>query len=148
MREYKRAWAERNRDRVNAYARARYAENAESANAFTKRWQKENRDRYLESQRLYRQSNADKIRAKNQRRYAMQRGATTVAFTADDLQQKWDYYGRRCYMCGSKATATDHVKPLAKGGPHMLANLRPACTPCNSAKQDTWPYRIAREQHV
>ncbi|MGX7727586.1 HNH endonuclease [Rhodococcus sp. 5G237] len=34
----------------------------------------------------------------------------------------------------------DHVKPINKGGPHMLANLRPACGPCNSRKRDQWPF--------
>lgn len=32
----------------------------------------------------------------------------------------------------------DHVKPLAKGGPHILANIRPACVSCNSRKHATW----------
>ena len=37
-------------------------------------------------------------------------------------------------MCGTEATAIDHVKPIARGGSNWPANLRPACTPCNSRK--------------
>ena len=47
---------------------------------------------------------------------------------------RWDYYGGRCYLCGGLAESTDHVIPLALGGLHIPANLRPACIPCNSSK--------------
>lgn len=30
-------------------------------------------------------------------------------------------------------------KPLAKGGLHCLANLRPACRACNAQKNARWP---------
>lgn len=42
-------------------------------------------------------------------------------------------------MCGDAATQTDHVKPLARGGLNVPANLRPICGPCNRAKSDAWP---------
>lgn len=44
------------------------------------------------------------------------------------------YWGNRCWMCGGPYEEADHVIPLALGGPHCLANLRPACKSCNSAK--------------
>ena len=63
-----------------------------------------------------------------------------------------------CYICGipfaEVAVHLDHVKPLAKGGPHLLSNLRPACELCNLRKADRWPFdaeqiaaasRLARE---
>lgn len=46
-----------------------------------------------------------------------------------------------CWMCSSDAvTDADHVKPIAAGGGHMLANLRPACRPCNMSKSYKWPF--------
>jgi 5-methylcytosine-specific restriction endonuclease McrA len=42
--------------------------------------------------------------------------------------------GRRCHWCGAYATTVDHVVPLAIGGSHDLANLVPACQPCNSRR--------------
>ena len=62
---------------------------------------------------------------------ARKREATIVGFTAEQLAARIAYYGNRCWLC--------HVKPLAKGGPHMLSNLRPACSSCNRAKSDKWP---------
>lgn len=43
-----------------------------------------------------------------------------------------------CWMCGGEWTEVEHVKPLAQGGPHILANLRPACGPCNRRKGASW----------
>jgi 5-methylcytosine-specific restriction endonuclease McrA len=43
-------------------------------------------------------------------------------------------WGNKCWVCGEKATATDHVKSLFRGGSHWPANLRPICKPCNSKK--------------
>jgi 5-methylcytosine-specific restriction endonuclease McrA len=45
-------------------------------------------------------------------------------------------------MCGAEAVEWDHVKPLAKGGAHILANLRPACLSCNRSKRDRWPLPV------
>lgn len=46
--------------------------------------------------------------------------------------------GGRCYLCGTTVTAddfeVDHVIPVSRGGPHVLANLAPACGPCNARK--------------
>jgi 5-methylcytosine-specific restriction endonuclease McrA len=55
------------------------------------------------------------------------------------LAARWAYYGGMCWMCGAPAEGWDHVKPLARGGhPTHGANLRPACTPCNSSKGAAW----------
>ena len=42
--------------------------------------------------------------------------------------------------CTADPENWDHVKPLSKGGAHMLANLRPACGHCNRRKRDRWPF--------
>ena len=36
---------------------------------------------------------------------------------------------------GAVATTADHILALARGGTSTLANLQPACLPCNSAKR-------------
>lgn len=65
-------------------------------------------------------------------------GATAIRFTADQRAAKIAYWGGKCWMCGSPATSIDHIKPLIAGGPHILANLRPACRSCNSSKGGRW----------
>lgn len=63
--------------------------------------------------------------------------------SAAALAARWAMWGGKCWMCGTFATATDHVKPLCKGGSNWPANLRPACKPCNSRKGRRWPIVIA-----
>lgn len=51
-----------------------------------------------------------------------------VAWWLDDL---------RCYYCSERLVtiwALEHKTPLAKGGPHNLENICPACMSCNEAK--------------
>lgn len=69
------------------------------------------------------------------RRRALKNGASGTC-TAGQLQARIDFYGGRCWMCGAPYEAIDHVIPLSKGGTNWPANLRPACTSCNSKKKD------------
>jgi 5-methylcytosine-specific restriction endonuclease McrA len=39
--------------------------------------------------------------------------------------------GHRCQLCGAPANTADHIRPLARGGTHDLANLRALCLRCN-----------------
>ncbi len=49
-------------------------------------------------------------------------------------------YGRACWLrlpgCTGLATTKDHVVPHSHGGTDDLENLRPACKPCNSKRQN------------
>lgn len=57
------------------------------------------------------------------------------------IQARIDFYGGLCWICrAAPARAMDHVKPLACGGSNWPANLRPACTSCNSRKGARWPF--------
>lgn len=61
-------------------------------------------------------------------------------FTVEQLAARLSMFAG-CWMCGvGPKEHIDHVKPLARGGRHILANLRPACARCNRAKSDTWPW--------
>jgi len=71
-------------------------------------------------------------------RRARKLGVQVIDFTLAELGQRAMALGDRCWMCQSAWTDWDHVKPLSKGGAHCLANLRPACGPCNSRKSSTW----------
>src|SRR5699024_1456731 len=90
------------------------------------------RDR--EYNRDYYQANKDASRERARRRYALKRESTTVPFTQVELDQRLSMSRGRCWICKKRVDGdyhVDHVKPLNKGGPHMLANLRLACAPCN-----------------
>ena len=77
------------------------------------------------------------------RRQAALRAAPTTNFTPDDLAARLSMFAG-CWICGcdlSEGMHVDHVKPLSRGGAHMLSNLRPACPTCNIRKGAIWPFR-------
>ncbi|PJE22356.1 MAG: hypothetical protein CK431_16990 [Mycobacterium sp.] len=102
-----------------------------------------NRERVARWHKIYYEANRAAALLAHQRRRAAGAGVAIIAFTPEQLAQRWSYYGNRCWICRAWATATDHVKPLSKGGAHMLANLRPICKSCNSTKHNKWPWPVA-----
>lgn len=66
---------------------------------------------------------------------------TTKTIDPGLLKQKLRYWGGLCWICRiNPHEHWDHVKPLSKGGLHLLANLRPSCADCNLEKSNKWPY--------
>lgn len=55
-----------------------------------------------------------------------------------DFMRVAQRFGFRCAYCGDKPGALDpdHVVPLSRGGYNSVANLLPACRPCNADKRD------------
>lgn len=159
-----------NLDKVWAYDRFRSKANREQRRKADRIYRNANRDKIILRKRVYRDTNREAVRARNRawharnpgyshklywrnpnryrehsrRRLALKAAASIVPFTTEQLQAKCSYWGNRCWMCGGPQEAIDHVKPLSKGGPHVLANLRPACWSCNSSKHNTWPYPTHR----
>lgn len=115
------------RDCTHIIMTALYARQSDVWLARTMKWRRENR-----------RASSDIAH----RRWARQKSATIVRFTKEQLLAKWSYWGSKCWICGVAATSTDHVKPLSKGGAHMLCNLRPICRPCNSRKSGRWPFDL------
>lgn len=147
--EYKKA----NRDRINTTRRAwaatrkDYFRQWRAANpgriAYEKAWREANWDRVVLMGRERRLRNpAPFLIAKHAYR-ARLRGAPHSPYTGEQLRQKFEYHGGRCWICRKLLLPGfhwDHVKPLNRGGADMLSNLRPSCGPCNQGKQDRWPY--------
>lgn len=93
-----------------------------------------------ERARTFRLANPDRRSEYERRRRAFKKATVGCFIEPALLAAKFAYWGDRCWMCRSgDGLQVDHVKPLAKGGPHVLANLRPACAPCNQRKSDRWP---------
>lgn len=122
--EYSRSWYARDSAKRSAKARAWYASNDDRAKENSARWKRQNRDRVWDS--------------KARRRARM----TGAKINPTSLAQRMAIFGSKCWMCGQPADSVDHVKPIAAGGQHILANLRPACLSCNSRKGAKW-YGVA-----
>lgn len=109
------------------------------------------RAKILEAARLYREANREVIQAKNRARYrahpeiqhaanmrreARVKRATLHVVTWQMLRDRATVFGNACAYCGGPHEHWDHVIPIARGGPHCLSNLRPACARCNLSKND------------
>jgi 5-methylcytosine-specific restriction endonuclease McrA len=151
MRQYSRQWFARNPE----YRRAYYAANPEAGRERTRRWRENNPEAYDAAYKRARERasaspiHRENVRQAAQRRRARKVAAPTVPFTSEQWAQKVAYWGGRCYLripgiCTGGADHAEHVKPLSKGGAHMLANLRPACEPCNRRKWNQWPFTGSR----
>ncbi len=59
-------------------------------------------------------------------------------FTLEGWLAKCKFWGWRCYLCGVGLTThtaqIEHRTPISRGGSNWLANLAPACAPCNRRK--------------
>jgi 5-methylcytosine-specific restriction endonuclease McrA len=116
---------------------------------FNRSYKADNRHKVKVRNDKWRSENVEKVQA-NDRRSALKRRAREAAvdsvyFTSTELAQRMDYYGNRCYLqlpgiCTGAFDNVEHVKPISHGGPNMLANLRPACWPCNRKKWYQWPF--------
>jgi 5-methylcytosine-specific restriction endonuclease McrA len=130
IREWKRRHYERHGEAIRAKERDRHLRNPEKRRRAALEWQRANPELAAERNHRYR---------------ARKLLAAVGDITLELLAGKLAYWGGRCWMCGGEPTGWDHVKPLARGGAHVLANLRPACRRCNSSKKDCWegPRRMA-----
>ena len=142
-----------NRSRINETRRAWFARREN----YFRDWRRANSDR-IAYEKAWREANWEAVLLHAHQRYlsnperftiarnkyrARVRDTTRVPYTADQLRQKFEYHGGRCWICRKLLLPGfhwDHVKPIKQGGWDMLSNLRPACGPCNKAKSNQWPF--------
>lgn len=117
------AWRQANPERSRESIRRSTRKNAARVAAYLAAWHA---------------ANPDKVRVHRLTRRGLINSASRVPFTHKQLIARMDYLGNKCWMCGGAFEHVDHVKPLSKGGAHVLSNLRPACAYCNLSKNDKW----------
>lgn len=134
-----RKWAAEHPEQRAKHRSTWIANNPQRMTEARRRWQVANPEAGRIARRAAKRRNPNANRASVRARKARSVGVDHIPFTPSQLAQRLSYFGNRCWMCGGEPESIDHVKPIAKGGAHMLCNLRPACVPCNSAKRDRWP---------
>lgn len=137
--ERKRHYRERNRDYINAYQRQYQEENSQSYREYQRLYYRRHSGERIDYVREWRRANTDKVFLYKARRRGRKRNDYT---TIEHIVARWEFYGSCCYLCGAPAEATDHVIPLARGGSHWPANLRPICNKCNSSKGSSSLYDL------
>lgn len=120
----------------------RYQARAEVEVAYRAAYYQANADKMRAAAREWSRANPELRRAKGAARRAREAGAEGSHTVAEWLQV-CRYYGDRCAYCDrSVPLERDHVTPLSLGGSDYIANIVPACRPCNASKRDkplsTW----------
>jgi 5-methylcytosine-specific restriction endonuclease McrA len=133
-RKWRKENSEYDRERHKRY-RLKYPERVKSQPAQSRERQNLFRRRYL-------QRHPEMIVKRNGERRTRLLSAKSIPFKSVELEKRLSIGLGKCWLCGAKATQVDHVKPIAKGGAHMLCNLRSICARCNGRKRDLWPLSI------
>ena len=132
--ERKRKYRKANPEKVAESSLKWRKANPEKVAETRRNWQRANPEKVAESSLKWRKANPEKERAKKLRRRARKAGAAGNC-TVEQLKARFDYYGNKCYNCGSdEKLHADHRIPLSRGGSNHPANIIPLCRSCNSSK--------------
>ena len=130
----------------NEKRRRYYAANVDVARAKRREYAREHRAVMSARAKEWDAANPERRRKRGRENQARRRarilGTGSIPFTPEQLALRLSMWPG-CWVCGGSPTEVDHVKPLAKGGAHMLANLRPICQHCNRTKHKRWPFEAA-----
>jgi hypothetical protein len=145
-----RLWQFANPDKVRENNRRWRKSNPDQLREAGRRHYENNRRRVLERNRFWQQNNKDVLRELARRRAALHRAARRQALhpvTRAQIDARFALWGNRCAFCGVDAThqrnhgrqrlTVEHVLALTKGGLDEAANIIPACTACNSSKNNS-----------
>lgn len=110
------------------------ADNKERLREADVAWRRDNRDATAVRTSAWAKANPERRLESQQRRRARKRGGQVVRITQSMLSDRLSVFDGLCSYCGGLFEHWDHLKPLELGGPHILANLRPSCAPCNLRK--------------
>ena len=126
---YSKEHRQKNPERARKNGREWYHANREQA----LKWHHANKEKRRVNFKRWCAQNPAKVNAREKQRRARQCQAKGK-ISAEQLQARVEFYGNRCAYCGGPYEHLDHVIPLARGGVHLPANIRPACEKCNLSK--------------
>jgi hypothetical protein len=147
-REYGKAYRATERGKESAKARSDKwrAKHPEQRAEIMRKWREANTEKRKLYMAAWKESNRAHVQEEVRKRYMLRKKYSSVPFTESQLLEKIAYWGNACWICGGAWEHVDHVKPLGKGGAHILSNLRPACRKCNQSKHAKWSMAEYRKQ--
>lgn len=132
------------RARSKVYADMHPLRRRESA----RRWLRANKDKVRDRHMREYYADIQESRARSRNRYHVRRSITKYGISWSMLQAWVDAMPKLCFYCETncaKQFHVDHFVPLARGGQHVLTNLRIACSHCNLVKGASIPEGIERQ---
>lgn len=160
-------WREKNREKLKAQGRARYAKNPEKYVNKTKAYYDKNGESVRQKRRVYHYevykdpsvrkrasertrewalANNEKYRA-NLRNTKAKRKNVKGKHTADDISEILKLQRSKCAYCNvrlGKKYHVDHILAVSRGGTNDRKNLQITCITCNLSKWATDPIVFAQ----
>lgn len=131
------------KDRLESgYFREYYADNAERISDRGREYSERNREAVNARAAAWSARNPDKRRAISRQYKAKRRAQEEAGITGGVLAAWAAAQPKVCFYCSVDCGGgfhVDHFVPLARGGAHVLTNLRIACPPCNLRKNAADP---------
>lgn len=138
--EKRRRQLDRTREQRNAWSREYAKRRPDVTRAAWAKWAAKNKEHLNARKREWDAAHPESRKLQIAAYRARLRASRLHPITREQLEQRVAVFGHRCAYCGAPWEHLDHVKPLARGGPHCLANLRPACASCNHRKSSKDPF--------
>lgn len=90
------------------------------------------------------------VARKERERRAQKAGTEYTKISKEEYDTILKQYDNCCWICEDQLETVywDHHQPLAKGGAHVVSNLRPSCNPCNTRKNATWPFTTEMKNRI
>ena len=133
-RAQRRRYLESTREQTRRWAKSYRERNPDMASKCCRKWRTKNVEAERKRKREWDKANPIAVAEQRFRRRVRLMGARAQRLTQELIAQRVSVFGDKCAYCGAPWSQLDHVKPLARGGLHCLANLRPACESCNLRK--------------
>lgn len=150
-----------NKEKIRIANKKWIKNNSDRFKALNKKWITENKDRFKELNKSWIELNKDKVRliaAKSVQKRIATKNMLPNDFNIAEWENCMLHFHNKCAYCGcEKKLSQDHFIPLSKGGEYTKNNIVPACTKCNSSKNnksffDWYPkqpfYSKRREQRI
>lgn len=134
--------AEQQRERLSAYYKARYEAKKPELLAKMRRHNSSISAKRVQDACDWAKRNPAKRKAISRQYKAKRRAQEGEGITGGVLSAWTDAMPKVCFYCGCDCAAgfhVDHFIPLAKGGTHVLTNLRMSCPGCNLRKSAKMP---------
>lgn len=138
--EVRAAWRRANAERIREQVARRYRGNVEANRAAYRARRASDPDRFNQRVRAWRAANpeaaSEAVRQSRAKRRAREAAVRVGRVSYKSILVE---HGMICHICGGLIESRadlhfDHVIPLAKGGPHVAENIRPAHALCNMRK--------------
>ena len=142
---------EQNRERIVAERRAYRLAHPEAIAIASRKHYIKHKSEIQSAVRRYVDANRARVYERNRTGHNRRRAASAFSdVTVDTWSALADAWEGMCAYCGTKPErlTQDHIRPIVRGGLHLMSNLLPACPSCNSSKGTKMLFEWSRYQRL